>query len=297
MKFICFGEILFDIFKDSARIGGAPLNVAAHFQKLGATGTIVSAVGDDELGRSALDTVKKFGIGSEHIHISEFPTGKAEVFLVDGIADYAFNEPCAWDDIKISDELKGPFDVLCYGTLAQRSEQNRKALCRIWDSIDVPVRFFDVNIRKNFYSKEIIDQGLRHATVLKMNNDEIPVIANAADIGKKNFDETIAELFHRYPLDIILVTLGKEGSVCCTKDGKIFRQNCKDITVVDTVGAGDSLSAGFLYMMLKGAPLQQALAFGSTLADYVCAHQGAIPEYDEELLNKIHYVQDKEGTF
>ena len=129
MKFICFGEILFDIFKDSARIGGAPLNVAAHFQKLGATGTIVSAVGDDELGRSALDTVKKFGIGSEHIHISEFPTGKAEVFLVDGIADYAFNEPCAWDDIKISDELKGPFDVLCYGTLAQRSEQNRK--CRV----------------------------------------------------------------------------------------------------------------------------------------------------------------------
>ena len=86
-------------------------------------------------------------------------------------------------------------------------------------------------------------------------------------------------------------------SVCCTKDGKIFRQNCKDITVVDTVGAGDSLSAGFLYMMLKGAPLQQALAFGSTLADYVCAHQGAIPEYDKELLNKFHYVQDKEGTF
>ena len=289
MKALAFGEILWDVKGNEKTIGGAPLNVLAHIGRLGGESSIVSAVGSDELGRDSLDCLEDFGIAEQYVRISPFPTGRADVVLENGIPSYEFNMPCAWDDIRLSDEqyidiFNDDFSVFIYGTLAQRCLTSALTLEKLLDDVSAAEFFFDVNLRGNFYNEKSIGRGLGKATIIKMNDEELPVVASLLGTGKENL---IGWLFDNTSVKKVLVSAGSSGSFCHEKGGKAYHAGASDVSVVDTVGAGDSLSAAFLYFLARGMDAGSALEKASVLADYVVTKRGAVPEYDADLRNRL----------
>lgn len=282
MDFISFGEILFDVFPDKATLGGAPLNVAGHLTKLGLNGAILSAVGNDELGKRALNEIEALGLSTDMIATLDYETGKAIITLNGKNAEYEFNDPCAWDNIPLQ-ALPENVTLIYYGTLAQRGN-SKNTLKELLHSVQSQHRFFDVNIRKHFYSDEIIKEGVENATILKLNDEEVDIVLDALKIEMRGY-RGLEELFKEYNLDLILLTKGKEGTMCFKN--KWYRVPCAPVEVVDTVGAGDSLSAGFLASYIKTGDLEKSLLFGSHIADYVVTKRGAIPEYDDNLVQYL----------
>ena len=282
MDFISFGEILFDVFPDKATLGGAPLNVAGHLTKLGLNGAILSAVGNDELGKRALNEIEALGLSTDMIATLDYETGKAIITLNGKNAEYEFNDPGAWDNIPLQ-ALPENVTLIYYGTLAQRGN-SKNTLKELLNSVQSQHRFFDVNIRKHFYSDEIIKEGVENATILKLNDEEVDIVLDALKIEMRGY-RGLEELFKEYNLDLILLTKGKEGTMCFKN--KWYRVPCAPVEVVDTVGAGDSLSAGFLASYIKTGDLEKSLLFGSHIADYVVTKRGAIPEYDDNLVQYL----------
>lgn len=285
MKVLSFGEILWDINGDKRTLGGAPLNVAGHVHRLGGDSLIVSAVGDDELGYLTLSAIDELGVDRSLVRLSSDPTGVAMVRLDDGIPSYSFNDPAAWDDIRLDDAALSNIssvrlDAVVYGTLAARHGATRSALISLLDAADSAEFFFDVNIRLSFYSDSVIRAGLERSTILKMNDDEVPVVAAAIGCSERDI---IRALFSFPRLGRILITRGKDGSYCYTRDGRSIHAGTGDVKAIDTVGAGDSLSAAFLYFLSAGCGEEEALRKASLLADYVVTRPGAIPEYDESI--------------
>lgn len=286
-QILSFGEILFDVFGTKKTLGGAPLNMTAHFVKLGGQGTIVSAVGPDILGSAAIGLIRTMHVDTSLIASSAKPTGRAEVTLVGKNGTYSFNNPCAWDEITLTSPLPLTYDALYFGTLAQRSEISRSTLktlllCAKEAGKEI---FFDVNLRSPFYSREIIAEGLKASTILKMGLDEAHEVARV--MGYDEDEKALVEkLFATTSLRIILITKGKDGSDLYEGQNK-YHEDVEDVPVTDTVGAGDSFSAGFLYTYLLTHDFVRALKLGSHLASYVVSHRGAIPVYDEQLHSEL----------
>lgn len=289
MKALCFGEILWDVNGSERTLGGAPLNVAGHIRRLGGNSYMASAVGRDELGSLTLSAIDSLGVDRRLVHLSDNPTGIAEVTLSDGIPSYAFNDPAAWDDINMTEDdmsflASQSFDAIVYGTLAARHSSSRMALFAILDSIDSREFFFDVNIRLSFYSDELIMEGLKRATILKMNDEEIPAVASALGCGK---ERVIERLFQMPRLGKVIVTCGKEGAYCYERNGFCVHADAGSAEVVSTVGAGDSLSAAFLFFSSLGYDASQSLERAAKVAEFVVTEPGAIPEYPENLKKKL----------
>lgn len=288
MKALCFGEILFDVFKEEKKIGGAPLNVAGHIRRLGGDSEIISALGLDELGDEASRYLEKLEVGTKYVKRVKEETGKAIISLKDGIPSYVFNFPAAWDRIFLTEEDKEnlrneSYDVFVFGSLAQRQEESRRSLSWLLENINAKYIFFDVNLRLDFYDRDIIEAGIKKADILKMNDEEVPVIRDLLGMEDEDF---IARLMKKYDLKMVLLTCGKDGTYLHLKD-KVLHQEIRKVKVVDTVGAGDSLSSGFLYYLASGEDLDKVLRKASYLADYVVQHQGAIPEYEENFQKEL----------
>lgn len=297
---LSFGEILWDIIEGEAHIGGAPFNLAAHLVKMGAQAYMISSVGTDVLGRRAEDFIAKLGIDPAYITVQkEHPTGSVDVFLDGhGHPDYAIHECTAWDNLDISeDALRSisarSWDVFCFGTLAQRSDKNRAYLGMLLDGIRARHIFYDMNLRQSYYRREWIEHSLSHATIVKLNDDEAIHIADmlcGESIEKKeNLYPFIKALASDYEIDVIVLTLGKDGAIAY-KNGVYSESTCGDVAVVDTVGAGDSFSAGFLFSLLSGADVGAAAKFAAKIADFVVSHRGAIPEYTHEQRRELEQI-------
>ncbi len=272
MRLLAFGEVLYDVFGNEKTIGGAPLNVSYHFHKCGGDAAIISAVGDDELGCDALSVMRKSGIGTEYVSLSSYPTGRADVVTAGSEADYVFNSPCAWDDIRIPLSLPGSVDVFYWGTLALRSETSRETFHRISSSVNAGIRYFDVNIRKKFYSKDTIREGLEECNILKVNENELPLILSLSG------SDSIQSLRERYSIDIVILTEGEKGSTVYGKSA--VHIPAVPAGVVDTVGAGDSYSACFLSSYLESGDEERSARNASVLSSFVCSKRGGMPEYD-----------------
>lgn len=288
MKALSFGEILWDIDGNVKTIGGAPLNVLGHISKLGGNCTIISAVGDDDLGKHSMSILDNLGIDRSFVNISRYETGKALISLKDGIPSYSFTDPSAWDDISLSvihKELLNNqlYDVFIFGTLASRYSVSRETLYYLLNNVKASQFFFDVNLRLSFYSVDLIKECLKHTTILKLNNDEVSVIASMLEITEKDFP---AEMQRQFPIEHVLISLGGKGSVCFSGSDVIYSY-ANDVEVIDTVGAGDSLSAAFLYFLSSGENVAQSLNKASILADFVVSRRGAIPEYNTQLIEKL----------
>ena len=280
-SFLAFGEILFDCFADHNVLGGAPLNVTYHAASLGLDARIVSAVGNDSLGDEALAEISAKGIDSSLVAVLDgIPTGRADITMVGKNADYEFNCPAAWDCIPLPEGLPSSIDVLYFGSLAQRGEISRRTLASLLSAVDARHIFFDVNIRKNFYSREIIEHSLDAATILKVNDEELPLIA--ALLGIKS-EDSVSAIMERYRLEMLLLTEGRKGTTLYCDDGCIIHQDISDVKVVDTVGAGDSLSGGFIATLAKTGDREEAVRMGSLLADYVVTQSGGTPAYSSEV--------------
>jgi fructokinase len=290
-KAAAFGEILWDILPGKKCLGGAPFNCGAHLNRLGFKTSMISALGNDQLGQEALALVEKEAVSSRFINIlSGIPTGFTNVVLDRGKPSYEFNSPCAWDYIELNPRVKKEFlsthwDVFCFGSLAQRSFVSCKTLYSLLDEINADIKFFDINLRKTFYTKSVIEQSLKHADILKMNDEELPVVSNLLEIPG-SVSTIIENIINKYELQGIIITAGKDGTTAYFNNRE-YRTFPGDVPVVDTVGAGDSFSAAFLASYITGHSVPDALNAGSILADFVVSHSGALPEYDPEIRTKL----------
>ena len=287
MKLLSFGEVLWDVFPDKAVIGGAPLNFAAHFARLGGESYMLSAVGRDALGENALECLKKWGINTKYVALSDYPTGSCQVTLSEnGIPSYNLLENVAYDYIGC--EIEDNFDLLYFGTLAVNGEGNRASLKKVIEENAFKDIFCDINIRPPFFSRENIEFALNNATVLKISDEELPVILEELKVSATDYKSAVLTLAKQYKnLKIIIITLGEKGSfVYDVLNGEAHSTDSEKVEVVSTVGAGDSFSAAFLYKYTVNASVPDCLAAATRLSAFVVSQLGAIPDYDPAFILK-----------
>ncbi len=291
MKTLSFGEILFDRIDGTDHFGGAPVNVAVHLARLGAESYMLSALGDDEPGAEAERILKRENLKTDFLQTgSSHPTGLVEVTVHEGIPAYDIKEGAAWDCIELSREqlekLKSlELDLMYCGSLAQRTESNRKLLHELLPSLHYRHLFFDVNLRQEYYSEDVIRETIVYTTLLKLNDEELPVISKllfGTELSGREFFEKASK---EYKLEMLVLTLGPSGAEIYHADtgGTALPVPTDKVKVVDTVGAGDSFSGAFLYFYLTGDSLEKAGWKAARLADYVVSHAGALPVMDETI--------------
>ena len=273
------GEILWDMLPSGKALGGAPANFAYHAGRLGEEGWAVSAVGDDALGRE----IREIVAGKELNNIiatSDKPTGTVEVELDErGVPTYNIMEDVAWDNIPYTPEMEAlasRADAVCFGSLVQRMASRESVLRFVRAMRPDALKVFDINLRQHYYSKEILEESLRLADILKINDEEIRIVAGMFGLG----DDDVAacrELIKSFGLKLVILTRGAEGSEVVTLD-EVIPQGTGDVEVVDTVGAGDSFTAAFVVACLRGDSLADAQKLASDTASYVCSRKGAMPE-------------------
>lgn len=283
MKLLAFGEVLWDIYTNSEHLGGAPMNFSAHCKKCGGDVWIVTAVGNDDMGKRTVCEIEKLGINTEFITVSERETGKCMVTLDQNmIPSYNLLNDIAYDYIQKPDTKKYSFDVLYFGTLALRSENNQNTLKQLLNETDFKDIFVDINIRPPFYSKEIIKFVCQNATIIKISDEELPVVMSALDragMSDKECAESLSQGFDN--LKIIIITKGDKGSfVYDCVDKKIYECQPKKVEVVSTVGAGDSFSASFLMKYMKTKDIAASLSLATDISGFVVSCKDAIPEYE-----------------
>jgi fructokinase len=284
MKSLSFGEILWDIIRDQECLGGASLNLAAHLAKLGNDSWVVSAVGDDPRGQKIIEKSKEAGVKSELIQISKnFPTGYVTVDLNEtGQPTFEIHENVAYDNIKNVVLPENNFELFCFGTLVQRNKISRDSLFDLIKKIKPRHIFYDVNLRQNYFSKEIIKNSLNRASIVKLNDDEVKILSPLLfnkNLEEKDFAEKIIDT---YGLKIAIITRGANGGLVVENNNSIEFPGIK-VEVSDTVGAGDAFSAGFLHEYFKTNNLEKSAIFANKLGSFVASQQGAIPEYTPEI--------------
>lgn len=276
------GELLWDMLPEGKRAGGAPINFVYHATQLGAQGYAVSAVGNDALGDEILAELEKSGI-KYCISRNDHPTGHVKVVLNDGIPSYDIVEGVAWDYLTASaeaEELVKRADAVCFGTLALRSPQSKQAVETLLSFAPKnALRFFDVNLRGNYYSAELIDELLEKANVFKINDDEINVLKELFCISG-TVDEVCQAFIEKYGLKYMIFTAGDKFSAIYTPSEKSWLPTPK-VKVADTVGAGDSFSGAFVYNILTGKSLAEAHKAAVDIAAFVSTKSGAWPAYEK----------------
>ena len=293
MKIISFGEVLFDLIEGKTFIGGAPLNFAGMLSTLGAGVTLISRVGDDPLGRESLSALQILGIRKDLVQVDSIhKTGTVKVMLEDGQPGYDIKENVAFDYIAAtkSERLQaGHFDLFYFGTLVQRSAVSGQSLLEILRTVRFRYVFCDLNLRQHYYNTDIIERSLLHCNILKINDEELIVLANLLNKSETDTEMFCRELADKYHLEIIIVTAGEAG--CHLYHAGVFNSiPGKSVDVVDTVGAGDAFSAGFVYSYLQNANPVKSTEVGNLLGAYVAASRGAIPRLGDDLRSEIRLI-------
>lgn len=272
------GEILWDMLPGGKALGGAPANFAYHASRLGEEGWAVSAVGDDPLGAEIMEIVAEKRL-NHLIAVTDQPTGTVRVSLdAKGVPSYNITEDVAWDNIPFTPEMEAlaaRADAVCFGSLVQRMASRDSVLRFLRATRPEALRVFDINLRQHYYSREVIDESLKLADILKINDEEIRIVADMFGLGD---DDTAAcrALIARYGLQLVILTKGADGSEVITED-ESFPQKAGKVKVVDTVGAGDSFTAAFVVAYLRGLSLSDAQRLANETAAYVCSCKGAMP--------------------
>lgn len=281
------GEVLFDVLPEGKKMGGAPVNFTYHAQQLGLKAYPVSSVGRDADGREVVDMLIKAGLSIEYIQQNDYPTGTAHVSLnSNGVPNFILAENVAWDYIQWTNqliELAAKVDAVCFGSLAQRSTHSCRSIHKFLHHTKQDcLRIFDINLRQQYYSSEIIKNSLQVANVLKLNDEELMVLQNILKLPSST-QEALCALQEHYELDYIALTRGAEGALL--KNGQIFC-DCPGFKtkVVDTVGAGDSYTAVLAFGILHKLPLEQINRLANSVAAYVCSQFGASPVLPDSLI-------------
>lgn len=280
MKLLSFGEILWDVYPDSKAIGGASLNLAAHAALLGAEVDIASAIGNDALGKEAIDVLKTFGVKTEHISVlDEKDTGSVVVTLnEDKIPSYEIMDDVAYDYIHARNSY-GHYDAIVFGTLAIRHNHNKEVLTNILNYASAKEIYCDLNVRLPHSTKESAMLCFSKATIIKVSDEELPIISKwilGEVISPRDFAFRISTLYKNVKL--IIVTMGERGSFCYERKTDSFTFSDGVATeVVSTVGAGDSFGAAFLTKYFSNSDIKSCLEFASLVSSFVCSRKDAVP--------------------
>ncbi|MBO4519386.1 MAG: carbohydrate kinase [Paludibacteraceae bacterium] len=293
---IGIGEALFDCLPEGRKLGGAPANFAYHVSQFGLNGCAISAIGDDELGEEIIETFEKVGL--EHIlPVVEQPTGTVKVTLDEkGVPQYDICLGVAWDNIPLTDEMLSVAknaQAICFGSLAQRAKISRQTIHAFLDAAPKDaLRVFDINLRQNWYTADVIAESLHRANILKINDEELDVVATmllgvASEPGKliaEDPEKTRAicrDLIAKYDLRMLILTCGAIGSYVFTESEESYVQTPK-VKVADTVGAGDSFTATFVAQILLGKTIREAHEKAVKVSAFVCTQNGAMPILPED---------------
>ena len=282
MKILAFGEVLWDVYPDKAYIGGAPFNFAAHLAKHGEEVYMLSAFGEDDLGRDAVAVLNQLNVSSKYCAVlKDKETGKCLVSLDEkDVPSYNLLSDVAYDHINCDSDFSN-FDLLYFGTLALRSEVNFASLKKLIAENSFKDVFVDVNIRKPHFSKETVTFAAENATIIKISDEELCVVAELLGIGETDYKLFAKALSQKYSnLKIVIITLGSKGAYAYKTEGdKEFSCPAVSVQTASTVGAGDSFSAAFVHKLYSGADLENCLKYASKLAAFVVSKVDAVPEY------------------
>ncbi len=279
------GEILFDVLPTGAQLGGAPANFAYHAGQHGLLSVAVSAIGNDDLGNEALRILDEKKL--KHVLPTvNYPTGTVQVTLDDeGVPTYDIKQGVAWDNIPFTDDIKEiavNCGAVCWGSLAQRSETSRQAIYKFLDHTPEDcLKIFDINLRQNFYNKDIICESLKRCNILKINDEELVTIGRLFGYPGLDIENKCWLILGKYNLDMLVLTCGVNGSYVFAPGSMSFQETPK-VEVADTVGAGDSFTGTLCASILKGKSIAEAHKRAVEVSAYVCTQDGAMPELPKE---------------
>jgi fructokinase len=276
---ICFGEVLWDLLPTGKVAGGAPMNVAYHLNELGTPTTMISCIGADDLGHEIADFLKEKGIDISFVQVEDrFPTGVVTVTLSStGQPSYEIVENVAWDFIKTDDKVKqavSQAEVFVFGSLVARNQVSKNTLLTLIENAKLNV--FDVNLRKPFFSKELLHELMQKADIVKMNDEELEIISAFQGIEGTE-KEKIKTLKETYNLDLLIVTKGEKGAIAFF-EGVFHEDNGVKVTVQDTIGSGDAFLAAFIHHYLDKKPISQCLNLACKMGAYVATKRGGTPK-------------------
>lgn len=286
-KVVSIGEVLWDLLPKGKQLGGAPANFGFHARALGADACLISRVGNDEAGREIIEQSMRLGMPSNLIEVdSKLPTGTVSVELAkDGQPRFQIHENVAWDAIRVAPagrKVVSNADVVCFGTLGQRCEVSREAIqSLVAEAPAGALRVFDINLRQHFFSSTSIEQSLTLANVLKLNDVELPCLAEQFRLlgDPRSQIEQLASLCD---LRLVAYTRGSGGSLLFSQ-GRWSEHSGVVTRIVDTVGAGDSFTAAMTLGFLVGWNLDQVNEQANKVAAYVCSQAGATPALPDSL--------------
>ena len=285
------GEVLWDLLLTGPQMGGAPANFAYHAHALGARSHAITRVGKDDLGREILRRFRDLELPASSVQEDDVvPTGTAKVSLsAEGLAHFTIQEDVAWDYLAATPEAEmvaREADAICFGSLAQRGPASRTVIQQLVAlTPESALRVFDINLRQRYYSREVIEPSLHLANVLKLNNDELPVLAGMFGLTGSTANQ-IEALARRFKQRVVALTRGAQGSLLF-REGRWSNCGSRPVEVVDTVGAGDSFTAALVLGVLHNLDLDEINSIANEVACYVCSKAGATPPMPAALADKF----------
>ena len=282
------GEVLWDVLPEGKKLGGAPANFAYHAgQFLGSDNTIaISALGEDALAEETIEALREHNL-NDLLPRVPYPTGTVQVTLAEGgIPTYDIKENVAWDNIPFDDDIAAiarNCRAVCFGSLAQRNIVSRTTIQKFLDATpDDCLKIFDINLRQQFFTKEIIQESIRRCNILKINDEELVLIGRMFGYPGLDIENKCWLILGKYNLDMLVLTCGTNGSYVFTPGAVSFQETPK-VTVADTVGAGDSFTGSFVGSILNGKSVPEAHRTAVRVSAFVCTQNGAMPVVPEEL--------------
>lgn len=276
------GEALWDVLPKGKKIGGAPANFAYHVSQFGLPSCVVSAIGNDALGKEIIENFTSKGL-NQLIAEVPYPTGTVQVEIDQtGIPLYDIKENVAWDNIPYTehlDALAKRTKAVCFGSLAQRNVVSRETINHFLDTMpkdDDSLIVFDVNLRQGFYNKKILCKSMQNCNILKINDEELITVSRMFGYPSIDLQDKCWILLGKYNLKMLILTCGINGSYVFTP-GNVSFQPTPKVEVADTVGAGDSFTAAFIASILKGKSVTEAHSIAVKTSAYVCTQKGAMP--------------------
>ena len=288
---IGLGEALWDMLPEGKKLGGAPANFAYHAGQFGLDTVAVSALGEDRLADETIEALEKNGL---HYLMPRVPyaTGTVLVTLTgNGIPTYEIKENVAWDNIPFTPEIEEAARdcrAVCFGSLAQRNVVSRQTIQHFLDATPADcLKICDINLRQQFFSKEVLEDSFRRCNILKINDEELVVVSRMSGYQELDDAKVCQQIVSDYDLQLLVLTCGTNGSYVFTKDGRQSFQPTPKVQVADTVGAGDSFTGSFCAAILNGKPMEEAHRIAVEVSAYVCTQNGAMPKYPAELVAKV----------
>jgi len=277
---VAYGEALWDLLPTGPVLGGAPLNLAYRVYSLGHRSIIVSRLGKDDFGQKARKQILTLRMDDTCLQWDNtYPTGTVEIYFDEAKnPDYTIIENVAYDNIEFSAKLENIVeraDCICFGTLAQRNSISRRTLQRLLSKFSGKFKLLDINLRKNCYSDETIESSLEQANILKLNDEELAVLADLFKLQGNSIPSQAERLLKRFELEYCVVTLGARGALALSKEGeKVYYPGYK-VNLVDPCGSGDGFAAGFIHSLLEDKPRSEACRLGNAMGAMVAQQEGA----------------------